>query len=141
MVPFKIPSTRRDTFERTCQIHFGKMLLGTRFSSEVNGSFWLGFFEISIFLVSWLVGWILWRINLCRLLNAKSIFIQIVLFQTIQFSMSTQFNCQKHFYFKLFSFISVYSNSSNSAKSVYYKHGFCLHTVKCQNSSISNNSV
>ena len=27
---------------------------------------------------------------------------QIVLFQTIQFSMSTQFNCQKHFYFKLF---------------------------------------
>ena len=26
-----------------------------------------------------------------------------VLFQTMQFSMSTQFNCQKHFYFKLFS--------------------------------------
>ena len=26
-----------------------------------------------------------------------------LLFQTIQFSMSTQFNCQKRFYFKLFS--------------------------------------
>ena len=43
----------------------------------------------------WLVGlvvWVLWHINLCRLFNAKSIFIQIVLFQTIQFSMSTQFH-------------------------------------------------
>ena len=27
----------------------------------------------------------------------------IPLFQTIQFSMSTQFDCQKHFYFKIFS--------------------------------------
>ena len=39
--------------------------------------------------VGWF-GWVLWHINLCRLFNAKSIFIQI-LFQTIQFSMSTQF--------------------------------------------------
>ena len=46
-----------------------------------------------------LVGWFLWHINLCRLFNAKSIFI----FKTIQFSTSTKFNCQKHFYFKLFS--------------------------------------
>ena len=37
---------------------------------------------------------ILWRINLCRLFNAKSIFIKIVLFQTIQFSISTQFKCK-----------------------------------------------
>ena len=51
----------------------------------------------------WLVGWVLWHINLCRLFNAKSIFMQIVLFQTIQLSMNTQFNCQKHFYFKQFS--------------------------------------
>ena len=32
-------------------------------------------------LVGWLVGWLvgfLWHINLCRLLNAKSIFIQII---------------------------------------------------------------
>ena len=48
-------------------------------------------------------GWVLWHINLCRLFIAKFIFMQIVLFQTIQYSMSTQFNCQKHFYFKLFS--------------------------------------
>ena len=39
----------------------------------------------------WLVGCLLWHINLCRLFNAKSIFMKIVLFQTIQFSISTQF--------------------------------------------------
>ena len=50
-----------------------------------------------------MVGWVLCHIDLCRLFNAKSIFMQPVLFQTIQFSMNTQFNCQKHFYFKLFS--------------------------------------
>ena len=54
---------------------------------------------------SWrLVGWVLWHINVCQLFNAKSIFMQIVSsISTIQFSMSTQFVCQKHFYFKLFS--------------------------------------
>ena len=31
-----------------------------------------------------------------------------VLFQTIQFSMSTQFNCEKHFYFKLFSLVKQF---------------------------------
>ena len=51
----------------------------------------------------WLVRWFLLHINLCKLFNAKSIFMQIiVLFQTIQFCMSTQFNCQKRYYFKLF---------------------------------------
>ena len=46
------------------------------------------------------LGWVLWHINLCRLFNVKSIFIHSsILFQTIQFSMNTQFNCQKHFYF------------------------------------------
>ena len=48
------------------------------------------------------VGWVLWHFNLCRLFNAKSIFMKIVLFQTIQFSISKQFNCEKHFFFKLF---------------------------------------
>ena len=39
-----------------------------------------------------MVVWVLWHINLCRLFNAKSIFIQkSVLFQTIQLSMSTYF--------------------------------------------------
>ena len=38
--------------------------------------------------------WVLWHINLCMLLNVKSIFMKIVLFQTIQFNISTQFNCK-----------------------------------------------
>ena len=42
--------------------------------------------------VGWLVGWFLWYINLCRLLNAKSIFYA---------------NCQ--FYFKQFSLVWVHS--------------------------------
>ena len=51
----------------------------------------------------------LWYIKLCRLFNAKSIFIQkTVLFQTIQFSISRQFDCQKHFYFKLFSLVKQF---------------------------------
>ena len=55
---------------------------------------------------------VLWHINLCRLFNAKSIFIQItVLIQTIQFSISTLFNCQKHFYFKPYSSITGISPS------------------------------
>ena len=37
----------------------------------------------------WLVVWVLWHINLCRIFNAKSVFMKIVLFQTI----STQFKC------------------------------------------------
>ena len=53
----------------------------------------------------WLVGWVLWHINLCRLFNAKSIFMKIVLFTKNRFSMSTQFNFQKRFYFKLFSLV------------------------------------
>ena len=35
--------------------------------------------------------------------NVKNIFIQ-----TIQFSISTQFNYQKHFYFKLFSLVKQF---------------------------------
>ena len=46
--------------------------------------------------------------NHWRWFNAKSIFIQIVSFQTIQFSSSTQLNCQKHFYFKLFCSVKQY---------------------------------
>ena len=49
----------------------------------------VGFYGISNF-----VGYLTPNQFLCR----KS-----VLFKTIQFSMNTLFNCQKHFYFKLFS--------------------------------------
>ena len=55
------------------------------------------------------IGWVLWHINLCRLFNAKSIFMQIFLFKKkFQFCMSTQFNCRKHFYLKLFSLIKQF---------------------------------
>ena len=59
-------------------------------------------------------GWLgLWHINLCRLFNAKSIFMKIVIFQTIQFRISTQFKCKyslimKNFYFTLFSLIKQF---------------------------------
>ena len=33
---------------------------------------------------------------------------KIVLFQAIQFSMSTQSKCEKHFYFKLFSLVKQF---------------------------------
>ena len=45
---------------------------------------WLYLFnDISTF-VGCLVCLVLWHINLCKLFNAKSIFMKIVLFQTIQ---------------------------------------------------------
>ncbi len=59
--------------------------------------------------------WVLWHINYCRLFNVKSIFIQIVLFKTIQFSMSTQFVKNISI-----SSNSVQSNSSNSNNSVLF---------------------
>ena len=59
-------------------------------------------------LVGWLVGWTLWHINLGRLFNAESIFMKIVLFQTIQFSISTQFKCK---YSLIVKNISISSNS------------------------------
>ena len=55
-----------------------------------------------------LVVWVLWHINLCKLFNAKSIFMKIVLFQTIQFSISTQFKCKYSLIVKNI-FISSYS--------------------------------
>ena len=51
------------------------------------------------------------------------------LFKTIQFSISTQFNCQKNFHFKLF-------------KQLYVTIQLNVNTVlMSKNSSISNNSV
>ena len=60
-------------------------------------------------LVGLLVGWILWHINLRRLFNAKSIFMKIVLFQTIQFRKSTQLKCK---------FTQIVKNISISSYSV-----------------------
>ena len=88
-----------------CLVSYLGLLLGesylfaiaSRSTQAWSGSIW----KSPIY--GWLIVWVLWHINLCGLFNAESIFMQIVLFQTIQFSMRTQFNCQKHFYFKLLS--------------------------------------
>ena len=51
----------------------------------------------------------LWHTNLCMLSNAKSILYKwTVLFQTIHFSLNTQFNCQKDFYFKQFNLVKQF---------------------------------
>ena len=80
-------------------------------------------------------GWVLWHIKLCSLSNKKEVIIQTIkfsisivfffvytqlnvktfLFQTIQFSIITQFQCQKHLVFKQFSLaykIGFISNNS-----------------------------
>ena len=62
---------------------------------------------------------------------------QIVLFQTIQFSMSTQFNSKKTFLFQAIQFIqTVLIQLIQFSMSIDF-----VYTVKCQNSSISNYSV
>ncbi len=78
----------------------------------IKGVGWLiGFYGISTF-----VGYLTPNPFLCIL---------SVLFKTIQFSMSTQFNCQKHFYFNLFSlfkqlYITIKFNVSIKHQSVVY---------------------
>ena len=60
------------------------------------------------FTVDCLTIWFLWHINLCRLFNAKSVFMKIVQFQTIQFRKITQFKCKYSLIVKNIS-ISSYS--------------------------------
>ena len=55
-----------------------------------------------------MAGWVLSHINFCRLFDGKSIFMKIVLFQTIQFSISMQFKCKYGLILKNIS-ISSYS--------------------------------
>ena len=78
--------------------------------------------------IGWLVYWVLWHINLCRLFNAKSILCkQSVRLKTVHVSISTQFNGQKRFYFKLF-------------KQLYVTIQLSVNTVlMSKNSSISKN--
>ena len=56
-----------------------------------------------IYKMVWLVVWVLWHINPCRLFNAKSIFKQIT---SSLSNNSVQFNSQECFYFKPFSIFS-----------------------------------
>ena len=84
--------------------------------STISGSVWfVGFYGISTF-----VGYLTPNSFLCK---------YSVLFKTIQFSISTQFNGQKHFYFKPF-------------KQLYVTIQLSVNTVLMpKNSFISNNSV
>ena len=69
------------------------------------------------------VGFVPWHINRIRLFNARPVFFypETVLFQTIQYSISTQIQCQNS---------SISNNSFSISKQ-----------FKCENVSISNNSV
>ena len=71
---------------RTVVVKFNYML--REFIAFLRLVGWLVFYGISTF-----VGYLMPNPFLCK---------WSVLFQTIQISMRTQFNCQKHFYVKLF---------------------------------------
>ena len=99
--------------------------------------------------VNWLIVWILWHINLGRLFNTTSIFIQIlffkqlglawahslivknILFQAIQFSQTV-----------LIQTIQFNMSSVSVSKTVLFRAiQFCISIqFICQNSSISSNS-
>ena len=87
------------------------------YTSDSAGIFsiqcYLGFFtfDFSQQLV-WLVWWVLWHINLCRLFNAKSIFMKVISFISNNSVQHEYTAYQKHFYFKQFSlFKQLYNNS------------------------------
>ena len=90
-------------FDRNTWYHINMCKL---FTSDRNT--WYHKTVCKLFVSSWLVVWVLWLINFCRLFNAKSILMKIVLFQTIQFSISTQLKCKYNLIVKNIS-ISNYS--------------------------------
>ena len=115
------------------QIGVAELIWRGRFNrSDIE---WLvGFYGISTF-----VGYLTPNPFLCKL---------SVPFQTIQFSMSTQFNCQKYFDFKLFSlFKQLYIklqfsvNTVSMSKTVQFQRiQFSISTqFKCENSLIVKN--
>ena len=73
----------------------------------------------------WLVGLVLWHINLCSLFNAKSIFMKIVLFQTIQFIWNITF--------RLFSVISrtLVNGGCREAFDIFYSPSRLGNKSKC----------
>ena len=90
-------SFERAYFEAAIQ-HFCYYTTGTR-------SFFLSlckrFVVILMFVFRKGFALVWWHINHCRLFIVKSIlYIKIVLFQTIQFNIRSQFKCRKEFYFK-----------------------------------------
>ena len=81
----------------------------------------VGFYGISTF-----VGYLMPNPFLCK----------SVLFKTIQFCMSTQFNCQKHIYFKLFK--QLYIAIQFSVSTVSMSKTFLFQTIQAV---LYNNSV
>ena len=88
------------------------------FFRNLIGLVWFGrFYGISTF-----VGYLMSNPFLCKL---------SVLFKTIQFSISTQFNCQKHFYFKLFNlFKQLYKKIQFSVSTVSMSKTVQFHTIQ-----------
>ena len=76
--------------------------------SDTNG--FISFcFQSLMWLVGWFVGFYAISTFVGYLTPNPFLYRYSFLFKTIQFSISTQFNCQKHFYFKLFkqSYITI----------------------------------
>ena len=65
------------------KIHAFLMNISPKGNVLVLLQFELAYNNVAVLLISnyttvgWLVGWFLWHINLCRLFNAKSIFMQV----------------------------------------------------------------
>ena len=86
------------------------------FLSKTNNLYLIIWIEITIHIKD--VGWlsfmacqVLWHIIVGYSMPNSFLCKKSVLFQTIQFSMTTLFNCQKHFYFKLFSLFKQFQLS------------------------------
>ena len=78
------------------------------------------------------LGWFVWFYGISTFVDylmPNTFLCKSILFKTVQFSISTGFNCQKHIYFKLF-------------KQLYVAIQLSVNTVSMsKTSSISNNSV
>ena len=112
-------SKSSDLLEQSCKhgitLGITAVMVGFGHSDTSSNFGWfIEFYDMSTF-----VGYLTSNPFLCK----------SVLFKTIQFSISTQFNGQKHFYFKLF-------------KQWYVTIQLSVNTVlMSKNSSLSNNSV
>ena len=96
-------------------VHWKISLVSSSLLHLLGLAWFVGFYGISTF-----VGYLTPNPFLCK---------YSVLFKTIQFSISTLFNCQKYFHFKLF-------------KQLYVTIQLSVNTVlMSKNSSISNNTV
>ena len=93
---------------------------------------------IKLVLVGWLVGF--YGIStLAGYLMPNRFLIKLsVLFKTTQFSISTQFNCQKHFYFKLFHLFKQLYITIQFSISMQFK---CQYSLIVKNISILSYSV